>query len=101
MFWAVGGVVLWLYYRDKRYSTTAEKVDGGPRVAAVAEFHGCEEFLGAMWVLPQICSGLCHGGYTTDQPDVEESCVEMWRGRIKSFPGVEGQVVAIPCVDCA
>ena len=50
MFWAVGGGVLWLYYWEKRYSTTAEKVDGGPRVAAVAEFHGCEEFLGAMWV---------------------------------------------------
>ena len=53
-------------YLEKWYSTTAETVDGGPRVAAAAEFHGCEEFLGAMWVLPEICSGLCHGGYTTD-----------------------------------
>ena len=34
-----------LYYREKWYLTTAEEVDGGPRVAAVAEFHGCEEFL--------------------------------------------------------
>ena len=48
------------------HSTTAEEVDGGPRVAAVAEFHGCEEFLGFMWVLSEICSGLCYGGYTAD-----------------------------------
>ena len=46
MFLTVGGGVLWLYYREERYSTTADEVNGGPRVAAVAEFHGCEEFLG-------------------------------------------------------
>ena len=99
MFWAVGGVVLWLNYLEKRYSTTAEEVNGSPRVAAVAEFHECEEFLGVMWGLPEVCSGLCHGGYTADQSDGEESCVEMGRGRRKGLPGVEGQVAAIPCID--
>ena len=38
------------------YSTTAEEVDGGPRVAAVAERDGREEFLRAMWVLSKVCS---------------------------------------------
>ena len=40
---------MWLYYWEERYSTTTEEVDGGPRVAAVAEFHGCEEFPGLCW----------------------------------------------------
>ena len=66
MLWAVEGGVLWFYYWEKWYTTTAEKVDGGRRVAEAAEFHGCEEFLGAMSVLPEICGGLCRGGYTTD-----------------------------------
>ena len=57
MFWAVGGGVLWFYYWEKWYSTTAEEVDGGPRVAAIAEFDGREEFLVVMWVLPKVCSG--------------------------------------------
>ena len=70
--------------------------DGGPRVAAVAEFHGCEEFLRVMWILPEVCSGLCHSGDTVDKFDGEESCMEIGRGRRKGFPGVEGQVVAIP-----
>ena len=76
---AVGGGVLWLYYREERYSTTAEEVDGGPRVAAVAEFHGCEEFLVVIRVLPEVCSGLCHGGDTADKFDGEESCVKIGR----------------------
>ena len=66
MFWAVGGGVLWFHYLEKQYSNTAEEVDGGSRVAAVAEFHGCEEFPRTMWVLPKVRSGLCHSGYTTD-----------------------------------
>ena len=36
------------------------------RVAAAAEFYGCEEFPGAMWVLSNVRSLLCHSGYTTD-----------------------------------
>ena len=48
-------------------------------MAAVAEFHGCEVFLGVMWVLPEVCSGLCHSGDTVDKFDGEESCVEMGR----------------------
>ena len=55
-----------LSYWEEWYSTTAEEFNGGPCVAAVAEFHGYEEFRRAMWFLPEICSGLCHGGYTTD-----------------------------------
>ena len=70
MFWAVGGGVLWFYYWEEWHSTTAEEVDGGPRVAGVAEFDGREEFLGAMWVLPKVCSGLCHSGNPAYQPDV-------------------------------
>ena len=68
-------------------------------MAAVAELHGCEEFLGAMWVLSKVCSGLRHSGGTADEFDGEESCVEMGRGRRKGLSGVEAQVVAIPCVD--
>ena len=66
LLWTVGGGVLWFYYWEKWYPTTAEEVDGGPRVAAAAELHGCEEFHGAMWVLSEICSGLRHSGHTTD-----------------------------------
>ena len=98
---AVGGGVLWLYYWEEWYSTTAEDVDGGPRVAAVAEFYGREEFLGAMWVLSKVCSGLRHSGDAADKFDGEEGCVEMRRGRRAGFSGVECQAVAIPGVDGA
>ena len=70
-------------------------------MAAVAEFHGCEEFLGFVWVLSEVCSGLCHGGDTVDKFDWEECCVEIWTGGIKGLSGAEGQVVAIPRVDGA
>ena len=99
MFWAVGGGVLWFYYWEEWHSTTAEEVDGGQCVAAVAELDGREEFLGAMWVLSKVCSGLRHSGDAADKFDGEEGCVEMGRGRITCFSGVEGQAVAIPCVD--
>ena len=46
LLWAVGGGILWLYYWEKWYSTTAEEVDGGPHVAAVAEFQDVKSFLG-------------------------------------------------------
>ena len=52
MFRTVGGGVLWFHYWEKWYPATAEEVDGGPHVAATAEFHGCEEFHMVMWVLP-------------------------------------------------
>ena len=70
-------------------------------MAAVAERDRREELLGAMWVLSKVCSGLRHSGDTADKFDGEESCVEMGGGRRASFPGVEGQVVAIPGVDGA
>ena len=68
MFWAGRGGVRLFYYWEKWYSTAAEEVDEGPRVAAVAEFHGCEEFSRTMWVLPEVTrgSGLCHSGDAVD-----------------------------------
>ena len=60
-----------------------------------------KSFLGLCGFLPEIRSGLCHGGYTADQPDGEESCVEIIREIRTGLPGVEGQVVAIPGVDGA
>ena len=42
--------------------------------------------------------------FTVNVPAIEngeEGCVEMWRGRRKGLPGVEDQVVAIPCADGA
>ena len=70
-------------------------------MAAVAEFDGCEEFLGAMWVLSKVCSGLRHSGDAADKFDGKEGGVEMWRGKRTGFSGAEGQVVAIPGVDGA
>ena len=103
MFWAVGGGVLCLYYREEWYSNTAEKVDGGPCVAAVAEFHGCEEFLVvlpevyvSMWVLPEVCSGLCHSGDAADEFGGEESCVKCGEEEERAFQALNVRLLQYP-----